>query len=202
MFHHRNQLRRWAARVLLLWLFGIGTGVANACLGPSLADSGAHPTGHSSASQATHGDTAVLPSAVHERPQADDLRRPPPEGPFGKSNCQDFCEKSTVSIPPLKSALDNVHALLPGAVMVILPVPAFSPDELLLPRRDGGLAPVPIRTAFLRLALSRLTQAGRRAPALPRRAEPMSTRAACSASNLTRSPQVAPRRQTSLRTTH
>ena len=147
MFHHRSQLRRWAARVLLLWLFGIGTGVANACLGPSLADSGAHPTGHPSASQATHGDTAALPSAAYERPDR--------EGPFGKSNCQDFCEKSTVSIPPLKSALDSVqgHALLPGAVMAILPVPAFSPDELLLPRRDGGLAPVPIRIAFLRLAL-------------------------------------------------
>ena len=133
MFHHRSQLRRWAARVLLLWLFGVGTGVANACLGPSLADSGAHPTGH--------------PSAAYEHPDR--------EGPFGKSNCQDFCEKSTVSIPPLKSALDNVqaHALLPGAIVVILPVPAFSPDELLLPLRDGGLAPVPIRTAFLRLAL-------------------------------------------------
>ena len=177
MFHRRSQLRRWAARALLLWLFGIGTGVANACLGPSLADSGAHPTGHPtghpSASQASHGDTAALPSAAHERPQADDVRRPPPEGdpqsgratfagehpdregPFGKSNCQDFCAKSTVSIPPLKSALDNVqaHALLPGAVVVTLPVPAFSPDELLLPRWDGGLAPVPIRIAFLRLAL-------------------------------------------------
>ena len=155
MFHHRSQLRRWAARVLLLWLFGIGTGVANACLGPSLADSGAHPTGHStghptghsSASQASHGDTAALPSAAHEHQDR--------EGPFGKSNCQDFCEKSTVSIPPLKSAFDIAqgHALLSGAAVVVLPVPAFSPDELLLPRRDGGLAPVPIRTAFLRLAL-------------------------------------------------
>ena len=147
MFHHRSQLRRWAAQVLLLWLFGIGTGVANACLGPSLADSGAHPGGHSSASQATHGDTAALPGVADERPDG--------EGSLAKSNCQDFCEKSTVSIPPLKSALDNVQgqALHPGAVVVILPVPAFSPDELLLPRRDGGLAPVPIRTAFLRLAL-------------------------------------------------
>ena len=147
MFHHRSQLRRWAARVLLLWLFGIGTGVANACLAPSQADSGAHPSGHSSASRATHGDTAALPVAAGERADG--------EGSLAKSNCQDFCEKATVSIHPLKSALDIVqgHALLSGAAVVILPVPAFSPDELLLPRRDGGLAPVPIRTAFLRLAL-------------------------------------------------
>ena len=147
MFHHRNQLRRWAARVLLLWLFGIGTGVANACLGPGLADSGAHPSGHPSASQTTHGDTAALPGAADERPDG--------EASLAKSNCQDFCEKSTVSIPPLKSAFDIVqgHALLSGAAVVVLPVPAFSPDELLLPRRDSGLAPVPIRTAFLRLAL-------------------------------------------------
>ena len=32
MFRRPQQLRRWALRVVLVWLFGIGLGVANACL--------------------------------------------------------------------------------------------------------------------------------------------------------------------------
>ena len=38
MFRYRCQLRRWAARVLFLWLLGVASGGVNACLGPSLAD--------------------------------------------------------------------------------------------------------------------------------------------------------------------
>ena len=32
MFRNRQQLRRWAARLLFLWLFGAGASTANACL--------------------------------------------------------------------------------------------------------------------------------------------------------------------------
>ena len=32
MFRQRQQLRRWAARVLLVWLFSVGAGAANACI--------------------------------------------------------------------------------------------------------------------------------------------------------------------------
>lgn len=41
MFRHRHQLRRWAGRVLLVWLFGIATGVAHASLPPSPMELGA-----------------------------------------------------------------------------------------------------------------------------------------------------------------
>jgi hypothetical protein len=40
MFRHRQQRRRWAAMALLLWLFGVGTGLAHACLVPKLATTG------------------------------------------------------------------------------------------------------------------------------------------------------------------
>ncbi|MBI2749096.1 MAG: hypothetical protein HYX43_07085 [Burkholderiales bacterium] len=153
MFRHRQQLRHWAARVLLVWLFGIATGVAHACVFPSLMELGKQRSESATAAQGG----AATPASEHCHPvyQTPDDGTPGHDGSPAKSNCQDYCEKSTVSIPPLKSALDNLHdhALPPPAVAVVLPVPAFTPEEPLLPRRDGGLVPLPISIALLRLAL-------------------------------------------------
>jgi hypothetical protein len=136
MFRHRQPLRRWAALVLLLWLFGVGTGVAHACLAPSLAEWG-------------EGSEAAAAGDCHGAGQtAADERA------AGKTNCQDFCDKAGVSIPPLKAALDDVlgAALLFPAVAAVAPVPALAPVQAAVPRRDGGWAP-PIRIALLRLTL-------------------------------------------------
>ena len=150
MFRHRQQLRQWAARVLLLWLFGIAAGVANACItteratpvAPAVADAHHDLTGHDHVG--TSG--AALPSQGSDAPSH--------FGNLSKANCQDFCDKATVSIPPLKSALDDVqsHAVIAMTAMTVVPMPAFAPVQLRVPRRDGVLAP-PIPIAFLRLAL-------------------------------------------------
>ena len=73
---------------------------------------------------------------------------------LSKANCQDFCDKATVSIPPLKSALDDVqsHAAIATAVASVLPMPAIAPVHSWVRRRDGVKSP-PIPIAFLRLAL-------------------------------------------------
>lgn len=156
MFRHRRQLRQWAARVLLLWLFGMGAGVANACLTTGQTAAVAAMAGHIVSAVEIHHDAAprghaqadgaVLPSHT-----ADGQGN---QGDPAKSNCQDFCDKATVSIPPLKSALDDVqsHAAIVMTAMTVLPMPAFAPVKLRVPRRDGVLAP-PIPIAFLRLAL-------------------------------------------------
>ncbi len=156
MFLHRQQLRLWAARVLLLWLFGLGASIANACLttGPTgpvaaaasylVTEAEAHPDGaHDEQSQATGG---VLP------PHSADAQVH--QGSLAKTNCQDFCGKATVSIPALKSALDDVqsHAVIATTGVTVLHMPAFAPVQLWVPRRDGVQAP-PIPIAFLRLAL-------------------------------------------------
>jgi hypothetical protein len=75
-------------------------------------------------------------------------------GSLSQANCQDFCDKAAVSIPPLKSALDDdqLHAVIAPTAMTVVPMPAFAPVQLRVPRRDGVLAP-PIPIAFLRLAL-------------------------------------------------
>ena len=155
MFHYRRQVRRWAARVLLLWLFGIGAGLAHACL----AANGAQPAGrgvaYPVAAHITDADAAEAPSDAHHASQ-EVLHPGSPchdEAP-GKTNCQDFCDKSSMSIPPLKLALDHADAsaLPPPAAAMLCAVPVAEPASWWVPRRDGGLAP-PIPIAFLRLAL-------------------------------------------------
>lgn len=156
MFRHRQQLRRWAARVLLLWLFGVAAGVANACLGPGPVEGDAGASVHA-------GDAPYAQHAVSALPDAPDHSSHAPIHPDGahdpaaspaSSNCQDFCDKASVSLPSLKSTLDNAQAqaLSPLMAATVLPVPAFVPVQLREPRRDG-VSPLPIPLAFLRLTL-------------------------------------------------
>jgi len=135
MFRSRRHLSRWAARVLLLWLFGIGVGMAHACL---------------STNQAA---TAGL-EAHHASQQAQNAEGSGCEQSTVKSACQDFCDKSTISIPPLKLALDHAgaSALPPPAQASFFLAPAAELAPWRMPRRDGDRAP-PIAIAFLRLAL-------------------------------------------------
>jgi hypothetical protein len=140
MFRYRSQLRRWAAHVLLLWLFGLGTGFANACIATVAGGT-----------DADHREAAVTKHLAHAMQfhagagHADGA---------AKANCQDFCDKSTISLPPLKLALDHADAdavQLP-AVAALCVVSVSEPAAQWVPRKDDGLAP-PITIAFLRLAL-------------------------------------------------
>lgn len=118
-----------------MWVFGIGAGVANACL--STVPTEHHVVHPAVASEVTHHDGAEDPCGSPVNP-----------------NCQDFCGMASVSIPRLKPALDDVqaHALMPRVAATASPVPVFEPVQLRLPRRDGVRAP-PIPIALLRLAL-------------------------------------------------
>ncbi|MDP1900360.1 MAG: hypothetical protein Q8K96_07890 [Rubrivivax sp.] len=156
MFQHRQQLRRWAARVLLLWLFGVGIGVAHACLTPSLAGLGGELAAMSMDVDAVPHEVAAPQGAHHpgaDQPGHHERADGEPASSV-KSNCQDFCDKASVSIPPLKAALDDAlgHGLPPMAAAAVLPVPAFQPVQWWVPRRDGVAAP-PVPIAFLRLTL-------------------------------------------------
>jgi hypothetical protein len=156
MFRYRHQLRRWAAQVLLLWLFGIGTGFANACLAPKLPARDGSTSPNVSGVATAHHDVTTVASDRHDdsKQGGHDKQAPDQPGSPGKTNCQDFCEKSEVTIPSLKSALDDLqgHALPLSAVAVALPMPAFQPAVQRAPRRDGvRVSSIPI--VFLRLAL-------------------------------------------------
>ncbi len=146
MFRHRQPLRRWATRVLLLWLLGMGAAVAAGCMASSRSDSTGHGATAAAAGLHHHGIHGTHPQLALDDGQD--------TGSSGKTNCQDFCDKAGVSIPPLKSVLDDVqvHALTQVACAVVMPPPAFLPVHAWVPRRDGARAP-PLAVAGLRLAL-------------------------------------------------
>lgn len=152
MFCHRQQLRRWAARLLFLWMFGVGVGIANACLVVPgmvmLAPSHAWRVADVVGSQAHGGEHGMSGQAAGDQgPLAEPDSQAQP-------NCVDCCDKASASTPLLKSALDGLqgHAAVPLPIATVLPMPAFAPLQLWMPRPDGVLAP-PIPIAFLRLAL-------------------------------------------------
>lgn len=154
MFSNRRQLRRWAAQLLLLWLFGVSAGVANACWAGSLAKLGAQDL-HTSRLEAMQRDQAPpeceMHAASHQAQDGDGASHPLSHT---QSTCQTYCDMSTLSFSPLKSSLDDSPgpALAAPTYALALPVAGDSPVHLLMPRRDGGLAP-PITIAFLRLTL-------------------------------------------------
>jgi hypothetical protein len=155
MFSHRQKLRLWAARVLFLWLFGVGASMANACLTTGQLGPAGTTASRLMVAMVDHHDAAPHD---HEQldaggQQAHHTHPQPDQNNAAMANCHDFCDKATVSIP-LKSALDDLqlHAATAMTAVTVLPMPAFAPVLLWVPRRDGVLAP-PILIAFLRLAL-------------------------------------------------
>jgi hypothetical protein len=156
-FRHHQPLRRWAARVLLMWLLSLGATVANGCLATAQsapADATGSPL--ADAAPGHHGSLPVHTAAIDATalPMHHGMA-PDGRGSQAKTNCQDFCAKATVSIPPLKSPLDDASspAVLLMAGLTVQPVlPAFGPATSWVPRRHGAQAP-PIPIAFLRLAL-------------------------------------------------
>ena len=133
MFSDRRSLRRWAAHVLLVWLFGLAMGVANAC---ALGDSVHHLTEAKAVAEHHHGDE---------------------QGDAAKDNCLNFCEKSSVGAPQLKMLDDGLAALGSFALPVsdklavsCLAEPAVGRLAVNSPQLPGGPPP---RIAFQRLAL-------------------------------------------------
>ena len=138
MFSDRRRLRRWAAQVLLVWLFGLAMGVANAC---ALGE----PAHHRS-----EVATTPAPDPVQKHQHGNE------QGDLAKVNCLDFCEKSSIGAPQLKVVGDGLAALgfaLPVSHTLSAAGQAeHSVDQLVVdsPNLPGGPPP---RIAFQRLAL-------------------------------------------------
>ena len=158
MFRHRLQLRRWAARMVVLWLFGVGVGIANACLVPHVVGLPGDTVRAFAAADASNGGAGTDRDArqhgahhAHDDQGADHADH---GGSAAASNCHDFCDKVAFSILPLKSTLDHMHghALPPSAASTAAPLAPMPWVQTWMPRRDGAWAP-PIPISFLRLAL-------------------------------------------------
>ncbi|MDE1948403.1 MAG: hypothetical protein KGL43_16795 [Burkholderiales bacterium] len=156
MFRYRHQLRRWAAGLLFLWLFGVGTGVANACLASGSVMAVPSRVDHAFGMPAQHRPAATVTGNDHCGPgaAASDDSASISHDSAHRSNCHEFCDQASVSLPTLKSTIDKIQgtAAIPIRIAVLLPAPAFAPVRLWVPSRDGVAAP-PIPIAFLRLTL-------------------------------------------------
>lgn len=139
---HRRQLRRWAARVLLAWLFGVVAGVANACMlaQPTLT-APAHDGGHH----------AVAHDHQHQHAAPHDGDEVPNDG---LAACHAFCEQSSVTVPSTSTTLDKSDLSAAALTVTLVPLPSIEgerPIDQQVRERRPGSPPIPI--AFLRLAL-------------------------------------------------
>jgi hypothetical protein len=140
MLRDRRRLRRWAAQMLLVWLFGVATGVAHACA-LRLAD---HPA-----------DAVFVPPAGQAVGAYQGHGEPSPGGD-GQADCLDFCEKSSVTAPSPKLKADPGGDPQPVAIPARPPVWMAAGSPCSPARPAGTIDPrggPPPRIAFQRLAL-------------------------------------------------
>lgn len=134
MFSDRRRLRRWAAQALLVWLFGLAMGVANACAPGEQARYRSDESADT-VQQHQHGTERV---------------------DFAKANCLDFCKKSSIGALQLKVGGDSSGALgfaLPVSdALAVVGKAAATVGRLMVdsPTLPGGPPP---RIVFQRLAL-------------------------------------------------
>ena len=145
LFSTTRSKRYTAFLLLLVWLFVLGSGVANACLlGPteehasSVSASDAQ-TRHASAEPAFHRDAAAEHGDHH--------------GP-AKDSCLKACEDGSRTLVKAYSGLDQTD---PGLAPLVTTLWASEkPVVLALSRIDGLQAPIvglPVRVRYSRLAL-------------------------------------------------
>lgn len=139
----RAQLRRFAASVLLLWLFGLASGIVNACV----VTSGLRHAAHAAALEAAHdhGAHAVVDHGSDHG--HDSVPAQPP--------CERLCDEPAAPTQGDKQQSTPLAALwLPAA-----PLPAVQTWDAPLvrvappPGDPAARAGAPIPIAYLRLAL-------------------------------------------------
>lgn len=145
-FFHPRAKRNTAFAVLLVWLFALTSGVANACL---IQAKEIHGHGslavHSSSAEKGHAISAAHVGAISEHDSG-------PEG--SKSQCLKVRAEGSQSLPKQQAGFDLTHPVLASlfAVAWIRATPVVSALGLAAfePPPDPGL---PIRVRLSRLAL-------------------------------------------------
>lgn len=145
MFAQSQRLRRFAAYVLLVWLFGLGAGIANACV----VHGGLSDSGHVAMHGADAGQGVSAQAQVDQAIGADqecDQADPP---------CKQLCDAPSV-VPQAEKQQSNP---LSGLWLACAPLPS--------PHLESGAEPaatiagthvrwrktIPVSIAFLRLTL-------------------------------------------------
>lgn len=137
--------RNTAFMVLLVWLFALASGVANACL-LEARQTHAHITTASSSEAAAHA-FAIVPG--HAGAVADGLGET-----HSKAPCLKVCDDGTRSFPKLDSTVAQIDAG-PAPVVQVLwgSVPPVDPTLRQMHVEPPATPELPIRLRFSRLAI-------------------------------------------------
>lgn len=139
----RARLRRFAACVLLLWLFGLASGVVNACVVASGLRHAAHAAAVEAAwDHAAHGAAAAGAQSGHE----DHDEQPP---------CERLCDEPVAPAQADKQQSSPLTGFWLAATPLATP-PQWQADtrRAPLPRTEpASRTAIPIPIAYLRLAL-------------------------------------------------
>ena len=143
MFGRRRQLHRWAASMLLVWLFALASGVVNACVGAVAPP----PPGSLAAAVVEAAETAAgqvnLSGCISH------------EERVTLSACLKFCDDESAGVATVKTvASPQAEAALAAWPTLALALQAAC-DPLDVPRAEPAHPPaaVPVPIAFLKLTL-------------------------------------------------
>jgi len=145
MIAQQARIRQLAAKVLLVWLFALATGIVNACVIAPMATHGPDPMAATSAIHPDHsGSHAGCPDCSDDDTED-----------HGQATCAKFCVEESSSVPAAKHAFDPWLgldvAVVPTMALAVVAQPPFAAQ----PRSSAPrpLARVPVPIAFLRLTL-------------------------------------------------
>jgi len=144
-FAHTRTKRTTAFVVLLVWLFALASGVANAC---SLETS--RP--HSMAAEGSAAMTSHAPAELHAHSGAGAGHHDVSDST--KESCLKVCDDGTHTVRNMQSGVDHTD---PGPAPLIATLWTASPPVIVVPHQLDDLAPSivwpPFRVRYSRLAL-------------------------------------------------
>lgn len=145
LFTASRTRRNTACVVLLVWVFALASGIANACL---LEWTGPHSTESNAVIVETTHTPNELAALVDTSTGHDDKLD------TGKESCLKFCDQGTHTLPTAHSIVDNAD---PGLAPWVVTLWTGSQQRVSVPRRMMDAAiPVfglPVRVRYSRLAL-------------------------------------------------
>lgn len=145
MFTQRNVIRRLAAKVLLVWLFALATGLVNACV----IAPGTHASvslGASAASGDEHDQAVHQPGCPNCDEDGSPVDHPP--------GCAKFCADESSSVPAAKVVFDAQSSL----AIALVPTMALSiATPVRCEAASGSDVPLPPPRASVSIAYLRLT---------------------------------------------
>jgi hypothetical protein len=143
-FIHTRAKRNTAFVVLLVWLFALGTSVANACLLET------HEP-HSSVAENTATTTSHAPAELLAQMGTDAAHHDDWDGT--KESCLKVCDDRTHALPKANTGVDHTD---PGPAPLIATLWTGSPNVVSAPPRLDDLA-IPALGPPFRIRYSRLT---------------------------------------------